>query len=128
MFKRAIQIILFFTAFIIAAPQAMADEVRLTAAQIEELLAGNTISGTWSGTEYKQYYGADGFTVYVPADGSHDEGKWRVDAAEDAYDSWWSATGWVSYEVVRDDDTYYWLDGDGGRHPFSVLEGKQVSW
>jgi hypothetical protein len=128
MFYRSARTTLTIFVFLFFAPYAVAEEVQLEAAEIEELLAGNTISGTWSGTQYKQFYEADGLTVYVPDGGSADEGKWRVDPATDNYESWWEATGWVGYQIVRDGDTYYWVDGDGGRHPFVVLEGKQVSW
>ena len=109
-----------------AASSAGAEEL-LTASEIEALLVGNTISGDWGG-QYKQYYEADGSTMYVPAGGKADPGKWRVNPAENTYESWWEATGWVGYKVARDGDSYLWIDGKGDRYPFVVLQGKQVDW
>lgn len=107
---------------------AMAEPIAMKAAEIETLLAGNTISGTWNGSAYQQYYKADGFTIYLPAKGANDEGKWRTADTEAAYESWWSATGWTAYKVLRDGESYFWVDKDGKQHPFSVQKGKQVSW
>lgn len=101
--------------------------VPLNAAQIEALLAGNTIAGTWSGSDYKQYYGEDEFTMYIPEGGGNDEGKWRVNTETDAYESWWESTGWTPYNVVATNDGYAWVNGET-LEPFDVFEGKQVSW
>ena len=73
--------------------------VQATAAQITELLSGNTIVGTWSGTPYKQFYFENGRTVYVPEGGRPSEGKWRVKNDTDEDDSWWENTGWTPYKV-----------------------------
>jgi len=107
---------------------SIAQKVQLDAAEIEELLAGNTIDGTWAGSEYKSYYGADGITVYVPDGGNADEGKWRVNPDNNTYESWWESTGWTPYKVLHEGDVYYWVDSEGDEHPFVVMEGKQVSW
>ena len=101
--------------------------VQLTAPQIETLLAGNTIVGTWSGSGYKQYYGNDGFTMYVPDGGGEDDGKWRVNAETNEYESWWSSTGWTPYAIVMTNVGYAWVNGES-LEPFQVFEGKQVSW
>jgi len=98
--------------------------VQLTAAQIAELLAGNTIEGTWSGSNYTQYYGADGYTVYTPEGGQPDEGKWRVKEDTDQYDSWWESTGWTPYTVMMTNDGYAWVNGDK-LEPFDVFAGKK---
>ena len=49
-----------FVGAMLAAPLTVglpgkAASVRLTAEEIEELLAGNTIVGTWSGAGYRQF-------------------------------------------------------------------------
>lgn len=105
---------------------AMADpvSVQLTASQIEALLAGNTIVGTWSGSKYTQYYGPDGYTVYMPEGGQPDEGKWRVKEETDQYDSWWESTGWTPYTVVMTNEGYAWVNGDELEH-FDVFAGRQ---
>lgn len=106
---------------------AQAQETRLTAAEINTMLSGNTIKGTWSGSTYKQYFGAAGMTVYIPDGGSADEGKWRTNADTNEYESWWRSTGWTPYALVRTDDGYAWINGDK-LELFTVLEGKQVAW
>ena len=101
--------------------------VQLTAEQIETLLAGNTIDGSWSGSGYTQYYGEGTFTVYIPDGGEPDEGKWRIDAEADMYESWWRSTGWTPYALVATNDGYAWVNGES-LEPFEVIAGKQVSW
>ena len=66
---------------------ARADVIQLTAEQINTLLSGNTITGTWSGTGYKQYFGDDGMTVYIPDGGAADRGRWRTNTEADTYES-----------------------------------------
>ena len=120
-----------FTGLMLAAPlsallPAMAAQVRLDAGEIETLLTGNTIVGTWSGSGYRQYYDADGTTTYVPDDGRADTGRWRTDPETDEYKSWWRSTGWIDYAMVRTDEGgYAWINGDR-LEPFEVLEGRQI--
>jgi len=104
---------------------AGAGEEKLTAAEIEVLLAGNTIAGDWSG-KYRQYYAADGATMYYPEGGTPDPGKWRVNADTDQYESWWETTGWVGYDILRAGEGYLWRDSSGKTYPFTVMEGRQV--
>ncbi len=105
---------------------ALAAPTRMTAPEIEALLAGNTIVGTWSGTAYRQYYDAGGNTLYVPEGGKPDEGRWRVNAETNEYESWWQSTGWTPYAMVRTDDgSYAWINGDR-LEPFQVQAGRQV--
>ena len=101
--------------------------VQMTAAQIEDLLAGNTVMGTWSGSNYTQYYGEDDFTVYIPEGGEPDEGKWRVNADTDDYESWWRSTGWTPYAIVMTNDGYAFVNGEY-LEQFDVFEGKQVEY
>ena len=101
--------------------------VRMTAAQIENLLAGNTVMGTWSGSSYTQYYGEGDFTVYIPEGGEPDEGKWRANAETDEYESWWRSTGWTPYTIVMTNDGYAFVNGED-LEQFDVFEGKQVEY
>ncbi len=105
---------------------AMAAAVKLSAAEIEALLSGNTIVGTWSGTSYRQYYAPDGTTLYVPEGGRADEGRWRTNPDTNDYESWWRSTGWTPYALVRlEGGDYAWVNGD--RHePFRVIAGRQL--
>ncbi len=98
--------------------------VPVTAGQIEKLLAGNTIVGTWGGSDYRQYYYENGRTIYAPVGGRPDEGKWRANTETDQYDSWWEQTGWTPYTIVMTNDGFAWVNGDK-LEPFRVLQGKQ---
>jgi len=117
----------------LALPASTAEEtgtpvtLQLTAAQIETLLAGNTAAGTWSGARYRQYFGENGFTVYIPEGGKADEGKWRANAETDVYESWWRSTGWTPYTIVMTNDGYAFVNGEVPEQ-FDVYEGRQVSW
>ncbi len=101
--------------------------VQATATQIQQLLTGNTIVGTWSGSNYKQYYDASGFTVYVAEGAPPSRGKWRVKEDTNEYDSWWEQTGWTPYVVMMTNDGFAWVNGDKLEH-FKVLDGKQVDF
>ena len=114
--------------FVLLAGVSRAEPVAMSAAEIETLLAGNTISGTWNGSGYQQYFEIGGMTMYLPANGANDAGKWRVNAGDQAYESWWRSTGWTSYKVLRDGETFLWVDSGGKHHPFTVQAGKQVTW
>lgn len=103
-----------------------ADSVRLSAPEIEALLSGNTIAGNWSGMEYRLFLSTDGSAVFVPVDGRRDEGRWRVNAETNDYESWWRSTGWAPYAMVRTEaGGHAWVNGDR-LEPFKVLSGRQV--
>ena len=51
---------------ILIVPAAHAEPVPLSAGEIKALLSGNTCIGTWRGDPYKQYFAADGSTIYAP--------------------------------------------------------------
>ena len=58
---------LFACALVFAAGSAMAQSVKLSADQISELLTGNTAIGVWEGVPYRQFFAADGSTIYAQA-------------------------------------------------------------
>lgn len=101
--------------------------VQMTAPQIEALLSGNTIRGTWNGAPYTQFFDPNGLTVYFPEGGRPDQGKWRVNAETDQYESWWERTNWTGYPIMITNDGYAWVSR-GALQPFEVFEGKQVTW
>jgi hypothetical protein len=96
----------------------------LSAKEIDNLLSGNTVVGDWGG-KYKQYYATDDFTIYLPNGGKGAEGKWRVNADTDMYESWWAETGWTPYGIARDGVNYVWIDDKGKRYSFTVEKGFQ---
>ncbi|MEM0947327.1 MAG: hypothetical protein AAGK37_07970 [Pseudomonadota bacterium] len=107
-----------------AAPPAVAQSSRLTAAEIEELLSGQRIKGDWNGTQYDQVFWENGGTLYTPQGAPSDHGKWRVNAAENTYESWWENSGWSSYAIEQEDGALYWVDSRDKRYPFEVLPGE----
>ena len=130
MFRRTFAALLTVTAFsapTLASEGGPAGNVQATAAQIDELLRGNTITGTWSGSTYSQYFGDNGLTVYIEDGRPPSRGKWRVKNDTNEYDSWWEQTGWTPYTVMMTNDGYAWVNG-GKLEPFKVLEGKQVDF
>ena len=112
--------------FLMPATAAHAEEVALTAAEIQDLLTGNTVSGTWNGTPYKSFYGADGVIIYAPRGGAKARGKWRVDNQKNVLESWWQHTGWTAYPVVRTDTGYAWIFASA-KHGFQVENGQQIN-
>ncbi len=80
----------------LTASAALADQVPVTADEIRKMLTGNTIQGTRYGDEYRQYFYEDGKTIYAPRNSKSAVGKWRVNEAENTYESWWERTGWES--------------------------------
>lgn len=113
-------------ALLVAALPARAANVPLRAPEIEALLSGNTISGTWSGTPYRQYFAPDGTTLYVPEGGKPDEGRWRANPDTNDFESWWRGTGWLPFALVRTPaGELAWVNGDR-LEPFEVLPGRQI--
>jgi hypothetical protein len=95
---------------IAAATPSLAFNVKLSASEIEAVLAGNTIIGT----------------IYVPKDGKRDEGRWRTNPETNDYESWWRSTGWTPYALVRTDGGgFAWVNGDR-LEPFQIQQGRQV--
>ena len=101
--------------------------IQLTAAQITELLSGNSVIGTWGGKGYKQYFAKGGHTVYHPDGGHADQGKWRTNSKTNQYESWWQMSNWSSYTIVMTNEGYAWVNGTKLEH-FQVFDGKYTAW
>jgi len=120
-----------FIGFLIAVPlaataSAQAAPTKMSAEEIENLVSGNTIVGTWEGAAYQQYFAPDGTTVIVPEGGRPDKGRWRTDPETGDYESWWRSTGWTPYAMVRTaEGEPAWVNGDR-LEPFRVLDGRQI--
>lgn len=124
--RRRILIAAAMSAMLVATMPATADIVRLTAPEIKTLLAGNTITGTWSDTGYRQYFNTDGTTVYISDEGRVENGQWRLNTETNDYESWWRSTGWTPYAMVRTEaGEYAWVNGDR-LEPFTVQAGRQI--
>lgn len=107
---------------------AMAQSVKLKAHEIAALLAGNTATGDWEGIRYRQYFAADGTTIFA-SDGTRSTlGKWRVDVDRDEYQSFWPAdAGWEGWYVMEYAGDYYWVSKSTPPTPFEVLEGQRLT-
>ena len=122
---RSISALFYMFAFVAA---AQAEPVSVPAAEIRALLNGNTVHGTWSGEEYKQYFDPSGSTIYAPRKSQSTAGKWRVNDKTDQYESWWERSGWSAYGIAREDGQLFWISRGLSPQPFKVLPGQQLVW
>lgn len=111
------------------------DEKTLTAAEITELLTGNTAIGTWptwkSSHRYRQYFGEDGSTIYAQQNERSSLGRWRVNSRLNHYESWWEQSDWgAGFSIISKEGVYYWVSSTGSIEPqaFEVLRGQQLLW
>lgn len=101
---------------------ALADEARMTEAEIAAALTGNSVHGMWGETEYYSYFDASGETIYTTKEGS-DAGTWAVKG--DQYCSVWAGSGEDCYTLLRDGDTIIWVvPSSGQRYDSTLIEGK----
>jgi hypothetical protein len=106
---------------------AGAQSVKLSAAQITELLTGNTAIGKWEGRAYRQFFGPDGVTIYAQDGGRSARGTWRVDPAMDEYQSIWPKdTDWEGWYVMEYASDYYWVSKSTPPTPFRVQNGEHL--
>lgn len=107
---------------------ASAEERKLSAAEIETALSGNTVDGDWKGTAFKQFFAADGGTTYVAAGSPPSIGKWKVDSEKDQYCSWWQGTGWDCYNILSSgpDNIIWEVPSDGYRANSTVMSGNKL--
>ena len=119
---------MFFTFVFVLMSVSNAEQATVKADEIRAILTGNTIHGTWYGQEYKQYFYEDGRTIYAPKKSQSSSGKWRVDEANDLYESWWERTDWVGYRIIRKNGELFWVGDRNEPQPFTVLPGEQLVW
>ena len=118
---------LFACALVFAAGSAMAQSVKLSADQISELLTGNTAIGVWEGVPYRQFFAADGSTIYAQAQARSTLGQWRVDSERDEYQSIWPRdVEWEGWYIMEYAGAYYWVSKATPPTPFQVVAGEQL--
>jgi hypothetical protein len=108
---------------------AWAEEKTLTAKEIKQLLSGNTAVGYWIDHNYRQYFGADGSTIYAQENSRSSVGRWRTNSTRNHYESWWEQSDWgAGFSIVLKDDIYYWVSSTGTTEPqsFVVVPGQQL--
>lgn len=83
---------------------AAAEERRLDASEISDLLTGSTLVGEHKGVNYRQYFGENARTSLNLADSAERVGRWRVDEADDILEiRWASSNTWQPYRVCHAD-------------------------
>lgn len=107
----------------ISGPAALpADEARAA-------LAGNTVAGGWGDerTGYRQYFGADGTTLYAPEGEAPRPGTWAVEE-DGRVCSRIEGIPLRCHKVGREEQVLYWIDDQKNLgFPFAVLPGEQLS-
>ena len=116
-------------ALFIATTSVHSEETRLTAAEIKAAISGNSISGTWRGAYYTQYFTASGQVIHQQFGSTRRyRGEWRVDEAENQYCSNFPDWGSACYEVFRDGDTIFWVNSSTGeRKTVKLLSGERLN-
>ena len=105
----------------------LADERPMSADEIREALAGNTVEGLWRNTPYLSYFQPNGVTLFRPEGGEQETGKWRIDKDKDQYCAWLARTGWRCYRLYRDGRTVIWeTPGTEERFPSRIIPGRQL--
>ncbi|MEO9517801.1 MAG: hypothetical protein ABJH45_09590 [Paracoccaceae bacterium] len=109
----------------VLAGAAEAQSVKLRDTEINALLSGNTAVGSWNGTPYRQYFDADGSTIFAQPDTRSARGEWRVEGEE--YQSRWPGdTDWEGWFVMEFSGDWYWVSKTTPPTLFEVLEGQQL--
>ena len=119
--------LLFLAALLLAPAAGHASDPRpLTDAEITQRLAGNTVTGAWSGRAYSQFFNKSGTTVYQQKGAPESRGRWRVKDGQ--YCSRWGRGAWSCYGVLDGGDgRIIWVEQSSGkRHPARVVEGYRV--
>lgn len=113
--------------FALAALPASAQAVKLKAHEIVALLSGNTAVGTWEGVAYRQFFGADGQTIFAQAGTRSQLGQWRVDAQRDEYQSLWPRDAdWEGWFVMEWAGEFFWVSKSTPPTPFRIEDGQQL--
>lgn len=114
-------------ALVLFASSGAAQSVKLTGDEIRELLTGNTAVGRWEGAKYRQFFEADGVTIYAQEGARSARGEWRVDDEAEEYQSIWPGDAeWEGWFVMEYGGTYYWVSRKTPPTPFQVLDGQQL--
>ena len=106
---------------------AAAQSVKLQGYEIRALLTGNTAVGRWEGEKYRQYFDADGSTIYAQDGERSTLGEWRVDDELQEYQSIWPRDAdWEGWFVMEYGGEFYWVSKATPPTKFEVLEGQQL--
>lgn len=121
-----IRILATLAALLLAAP-ASAQAVKLTGDEIRALLTGNTAVGRWEGVPYRQFFGADGVTLFAQEGARTARGEWRVDDAAQEYQSLWPGDAeWEGWFVMSYGGGHYWVSRATPPTRFEVVAGEAL--
>lgn len=113
-------------AIAVSASVVDAQSLKLRGDEIGILLTGNTAVGEWEGAAYRQFFGADGTTIYAPQGARSARGEWRIEG--DEYQSRWpNDAGWEGWLVMEYAGGWYWVSKSTPPTPFKVLQGQQLA-
>ena len=108
-------------------PLLAGEERKLSGQEILELLNDRTALGEHRGKATRQYFDPSGWTDYLSEGSPPDRGKWRVEGNQYC-SKWGSFGGWSCYDVSFDGKTYFWIQGEDYRSPFTVVAGYKMSF
>lgn len=115
----------FALTFAVLASAAEAQSVKLTGAEIDVLLSGNTAVGVWDGIAYRQYFAPDGSTIFAQPNARSTWGQWRIDGEE--YQSIWPGDpDWEGWFVMEYAGEWYWVSKTTPPTPFEVVDGEHL--
>lgn len=104
--------------------EVYAEERMLANDEIQTLLAGNSLKGSWGGSGYCQYFDTRGNTTYQFKGQPATFGRWFV--KNNQYCSTWPPSTSVScYDVVQDDKKIIWKPGP--ENSAVVVKGKYAN-
>lgn len=107
-----------------AASAFAGEPYRPTQQQLDEMLRGNTMEGTWAGRAYLQYFDPSGSTLYREQGGEESTGRWRIAENGDYCSVWPPSDRWVCYEVRVIGSSLYWKSDDQ-YYPSEIKPGRQ---
>jgi hypothetical protein len=112
-------------ALTVFAAAAEAQSVKLRGDEIVILLSGNTAVGMWDGHAYRQYFDADGTTVFADGEAPSSCGTWRVEG--DEYQSIEGVDAdWEGRFVMEYGGQWFWVSKTVPPTPFEVIEGNTL--
>ncbi len=115
----------FALALAVCAGAVDAQSVKLRGNEIDILLSGNTAIGVWDGVPYRQYFDADGTTIFAQPGTRSARGQWRIEGEE--YQSLWPGdTDWEGWFVMEYAGDWFWVSKTTPPTPFEVVEGEQL--
>jgi hypothetical protein len=108
------------SALLLTCLPALAEERKLSGAEIRQALSGHTLKGSSDNGEWTQDFDPSGRTTYSQGS-SNSAGTWQIKG--DQYCSAWPPNPNIScYDVTTDGDTITFISNGGGHSPATVAK------